>query len=253
MTSDYPFYCPNCSKKYIREISYNKHKLLCSSNKSMPIVDKLVVDLSRSEAIETCKTPSLLLQTVQELVKSNNVLKTEIAELKRQAHTQKKKIPIIDILNKNFTPTEDYIKYMNIEICRSDLETIFTHDLVIGIQEILQNQICLVENSECPLQAFEQKKNIIYGYIGDKWKQISIEDFNKIISKIKKNIMTEFKIWQDEHTSELYTEDFSIIYLKNVKKVMGGNITHDKLCKKFYNNLYQYMKTPLSSIEYEIS
>ena len=50
-----------------------------------------------------------------------------------------KKIPIIDILNKKFTPSEDYNEYLNIKICRSDLETIFAQDLVKGIQEIIQN------------------------------------------------------------------------------------------------------------------
>ena len=64
--------------------------------------------------------------------------------------------------------------------------------------------------------------------------------------------MNEFKKWQDENSDKLYTEDFSMIYLKNVKKVMGGNISQDKLSNKIYNNVFKLLKKPLSSIEYEI-
>ena len=69
---------------------------------------------------------------------------------------------------------------------------------------------------------------------------------------IIKSIMNEFKVWQDEHTDELYTEDFSLIYVKNVKKVMGGNTSHDKMCTKIYNNIYKFIKKPLNSVEYSI-
>ena len=51
--------------------------------------------------------------------------------------------------------------------------------------------------------------------------------------------MNEFKKWQDENSDKLYTEDFSMIYLKNVKKVKGGNISQDKLSNKIYNNVFK--------------
>ena len=115
----------------------------------LPIVNKLH-DLSGAIALEACRSPSILLQTVEALVKSNNILKIEIAELKKQSQIEKRKIPIIDILNKNFIPIEDYVKALTIEISKEDLEIIFTHGLIIGIQEILQNHICLIED-KCPI------------------------------------------------------------------------------------------------------
>lgn len=244
LSSRLPLCCPNCNKQYTRQACYDKHKLLCCNNISLDI---------SGVTIETCKKPSLLIQTVEELIKSNNILKTEIAELKRKAQTQKKKIPIIDILNKTYTQTEECVDYLDVKVCRTDLEVIFLHDLITGIQEIIQNQITSVEDTECPIQAFDQKENKIYGYtkkLG--WQLITKEIFSKIISKIIKSIMNEFKVWQDEHTDELYTEDFSLIYVKNVKKVMGGNTSHDKMCTKIYNNIYKFIKKPLNSVEYSI-
>jgi hypothetical protein len=212
-----------------------------------------IEDLSGSAAIKILRDQPTLLQTVEALVKSNNILKMEIANLKTHVRTQKKKIPIIDILNKNFTPTEDYNKFMDIQIDRANLEYIFTNDLVSGILEILKTQLDLIEEN-CPIQAFDQKDNKIYGFNEDnKWELISIENFDKIIFRITKNILTEFKVWQDEHKKELYSEDFSVIYLKNIKKVMGGNISRTTFNKKIYNNLYHCLKKTLTNIEYEIS
>ena len=250
MLVNLPLYCPNCSKKYTRQTCYDKHRLLCCNNVTS---SSTLLDTSGT-TIETYKSSSRLLQTVEALVRSNSVLKTEIAELKRQAQTQKRKIPIVDILNKKFTPTQDYHEYLNMQICRSDLEIIFDQDLVKGIGEIIKNQLSNIEDNDKPLQAFDKKENKIYGYTKTKkWELISRDNFSKIISKIIKNIMTEFKRWQDEHKHKLYTEDFSPIYLKNVKKVMGGNTSHEKICQKINNSLYQDLKKHLTSIEYSIS
>ena len=258
MKSDLQLTCSNCNKKYNSQIACTNHKLLCCNNLNapntpLPIVNKLQ-DLSGSMAIEACRSPSILLQTVEALVKSNNILKIEIAELKKQSQIEKRKIPIIDLLNKNFIPTEDYMKFLTVEISSENLEIIFTHGLIIGIQEILQNQICSIEDN-CPLQAFEQKNNKIYGYNeNQKWEQISLENFDKIILKLRKNIVDEFKKWQDEHESELYSDDFSTLYLDNVKKVMGPNLSQEGIHKKIYKNLYDYLKKNLTNvIEYEIT
>lgn len=251
-----PLYCSNCNKKYIKEGSYNKHKLLCCNNANMspiplPISNK-IEDLSGSAAIKILRDQPTILQTVEALVKSNNILKMEIANLKSHVCTQKRKIPIIDILNKNFTPTEDYNKFLDIQTCRANLEYIFTTDLVSGILEILKTQLDLIEENG-PLQAFDQKDNKIYGFNEDnQWELISIEKFDKILFRITKNILAEFKVWQEEHKKELYNEDFSTVYLKNVKKVMGGNMDRTTFNKKIYNYLYQCLKKTLTNIEYEI-
>lgn len=230
MLTNLPLFCPGCGRKYMRQSCYDKHKLLCYNTESSSIIS----------------------QTVKELVRSNNVLKTEIAELRRQSQKQKKKIPIIDLLKKNYTPTENYTEYLNIEIIRADLETIFANDLLYGIQEIIQNKCSNEDN--CPLQAFDVNENKIYGYTETQnWEIISKENFKEIILKIIKLIMGEFKRWQDEHIHELYTDSFSQIYFKNIQKVMSGNITNEKLCKKIHDNLYKSLKKPITNIEYLIS
>lgn len=247
MFEELSLYCPNCSKKYSRQKYYDKHILFCHKQEG---INMELLNSTEEETIETCRSPSLILQVVQELVKSNNILKTEIAELKKQNQKQSRKIPILDLLNKNFIPNQDY-DALDQEVTSDDLEIVFEHNLIEGIQEIFKRQ--LSDSSENnPIKAFDQKNNILYGYKDKKWNIITLDNFNKIILKITKDILSQFKQWQDEHEHEIYSENLSVIYLANLKKVIGGNMDQDKLNKKFYNNLYQYLKKNLSSIEYEI-
>ena len=53
----------------------------------------------------------------------------------------------------------------------------------------------------------------------------------------------------------LYTEEqTSIKYLEYVKKVMGGNMTIEKIQKSIHKKLYNYLKKNLQNIvEYEFS
>ena len=64
MSAKLAIYCQNCGKKYIRESAYDKHKLLCYN-----ITNKKNIDISENVTIDTCKSPSLLMQTQEELVK----------------------------------------------------------------------------------------------------------------------------------------------------------------------------------------
>lgn len=247
MFEELPLYCPNCSKKYSRQKCYDKHILFCRKQHG---INMDLLNSTEEETIESCRSPSLILQAMQELVKSNNILKTEIAELKKHNQNQRRKIPVIDLLNKNFIPSQNY-NALDIEVSSDDLEFIFEHNLIEGVQEILKTQFSN-SNENNPIKAFDQKNNLLYGYKDKNWNIITLDDFNKLISKIQKGIMNRFKEWQDDHEHEVYSENFSVIYLANLKKVIGGNIDQDKLNKKFYNNLYQYLKKNLSTIEYDI-
>ena len=249
-----PLKCKNCNKEYNRESSYNKHKLLCCDfSDNLPLIeDKLKKkNLSINEAIEICKVPSELMQSVQELIKSNKKLQFEINELKKaNKQYQNKKLIVIDWLNKNFKPPLNYKKFMdNLIINRKHLEMIFNSNLVLGIEEILQDYLSESNEKNIPFKSFTQKNNIMYAYNEEnKWEKLSSEDFNDIFKKISKGLLTEFTKWQTENEEKLYTEEFSVIYLQNVKKVLGGNTDIEKSQKQIYKNFYQYLKTDFQTI-----
>lgn len=227
-----PLLCPTCGKQYTRETPYNKHKLLC-------------------QILNGSSNQSLQLQTLEELVKSNNKLKVEVAELKKQSKVQKKKIPLLELLEKNYKPTKNYYELLDIIITSDNLENIFQSNIVSALPEIIQNR-CSIEDI-CPLQAFDSRENILYGYSDSKWEEITKNNFDQIIFKIIKSAIIEFKNWENLHKNELHTDNFSQIYFKNISKIMVGNLSNREICRKIYNGLYKLLKKPITNIEYSIS
>ena len=246
--------CLICNKTYNRESAYNKHKLLCcdSSNNLPQLEDKLKRDLPINEAINICKEPSEIVQCLQALIKSNHKLQNDVEELKKNIRQyQNKKIVVIEWLNKNYKPPNNYRKFMkNLVINRTHLEIIFNSNFVLGIEDILHDYLSNCVEKNIPFKSFTQKHNILYAFTETKeWERLSPEDFNNILFRISKDLLTEFTKWQSENEDKLYnSEDFSTIYLQNVKKVLGGNKDIEKSQKHIYRNLYQYLKTDFQTI-----
>jgi len=256
--------CKNCNKKYYREAAYNKHKLLCIEGESneTPLLNSINnngSDIKFEDLISKRISSQNLEKIVIELIKSNNQLKNDVNELKKWVQVKKKKINILEWLNDTLSKTDEYLpienykEYLsNIVITRKHLECIFNSDLTIAIQEIIENYIkekSLLSKRCVPFQSFNQKDNTIYIYTeNSKWKILSRETFNKIIFPISQKILEEFSKWKQENEDKLYTDDFSTIVIQNQKKVIGGDISFEKLQDKMYKNLYKYLKKNLQNI-----
>jgi hypothetical protein len=272
--------CKNCNKEYNRQSAYDKHKLRCiggavaTLTPQTPQTTLNVCEDKRSDCIEgavatlTPQTPQPqttlnicgglgglpLRDIVMELVKSNQKLRKDVEELKKYMQAKKKKINIVDWLNENYKPAVNYKEFISkLCITRSHLEIVFKSNIIDGIQEILEEFMSNQEKNENnPFKSFDIRDNVIYVYNEEsKWEILSSTEYTNMISIISKNIMTEFKKWQDENEHQLYAEDFSVIYVQNVKKVMGGDMPIDKQRGKIHRNLYKYLKMNLqNTVEY---
>ena len=236
------FNCTFCSKVYTKEQSYNKHKLICEilSNGGENNFDQNYKNLG-------IQNLSLL---VIELVKSNDKLQKDILELKNWVQIKKEKLRVIDWLNENYIINQNFNEFLSrIEITPSDLKIIFNSNFIIGASEILQYIISQnkIREFDIPLKSFDQKDNLIYVF-KEKWEILSQEDFEKIFDCISKGILIEFKKWQEENNYRLYSEDFSSVYIENLKKIMGGGETFEKQKKIIHKNLYKYLKINLQKI-----
>ena len=233
------FRCPYCKREYIQKQGcYDKHKIVCE-----------IINTDKDNKTLGLNQMSLL---VIELVKSNNKLQKEVVELKKWIQTKKQKFNVSEWLNNNYVPSINFNKFLKeIEIGREELEIIFKSNNIQGITEILQN-IIETRNSDL-FKSFDQKENTIYVF-KEKWEILSTRDFDELFSLLWKKILHEFKIWQDENESILYTEKFSIIYINNVKKIMGGKESFEKQKSLIHRNLYKFLKQNIESIvEYEFS
>lgn len=226
--------CKNCSKVYLRESAFQKHKLVCI---------KSAVDIDNLN----------LKDLVLELVKKNQKLENDILELQRWVNTKKKKIVIVDWLNENIKPNFIFSEFIqNIKIDQYELDIIFENNIIDGIVEIINNYLQRCE--VYPIKAFEQKDNTLYVYTQTGWKLLTNDDYVTIISNIYKKIMTAFKCWQDKNESRLYTSEFSEKYVKYVKKIMGGDIPIERQRAKIHRNIYKSIKLDLNNtIEYEFT
>lgn len=234
--------CFICDKEYINSVAFEKHKLYCQI-----INDKY----DEEKKIDTKNLTHLVCY----LLKNNLKLENELNELKKWVQAKKKKFAVLDWLNETYFPNNNIDVWLkDININRSHLEYLFKNNYTEGILNVMRDYLPLSEENYLPLKSFDQKDNTIFVYKNNKWIVLEYLEFEKIIQLISKKIIGEFKKWQDENEDKLYSDDFSTIYIENVKKIMGGKHTVDQQNNIIHKNLYKLLKMNLKNIiQYEFS
>jgi hypothetical protein len=209
--------CCFCQKVYINNTSFEKHKLLCQIKH-----DKY----DEEKKIDT-----------------------------KNLTTKKKKFAVLDWLNESYFPSQDIDKWKNsVTVNRLHLNYLFKNNYTDGVLNIIKDYLPLSDENYLPLKSFDQKDNTIFIYQKSKWIVLEHSEFEKIVQIISKKIITEFKNWQDENEDKLYNDDFSVIYIENVRKIMGGKHSVEQQNNIIHRNLYKYLKMNLKNIiQYEFS
>lgn len=240
------FVCVECGKEYRRESEFKKHKILCKS------INENDIENNKELTYTEWNHPEELRDLLKEIIKMINILKRDVDGLKKNLQIKKKKINILDWLQENKKCNISYNDLFNgIQITREHLKLVFRTDIVETIREILEDLIKKERENNSdriPIISFDIKENEIFVFTDEKkWKQLGMEEFNNLVKPIFKQIIQEFKNWQDENEEKLCLDDFSNLYLEYVKKVMGGNLSIDKQLKKVQKNLYNFIKINLQN------
>ena len=252
------YQCKYCNKIYIRKYAYNNHFEKCKFYKSRCSIIKEDNDKFLNNINETNinLSNSTIYKMLIDLTNKYDKLQKDYDELKKFVETNKKKVDIITYLNNNFNfdnyDFNDFIKSIN--ITSEDLEIIFKKDYLDGIVSIILNKINILENN-VPLKGFSTKENILYIYLKSlkSWIQIPSEELQKTIKYFSKNILNEFGKWESETKKTMRPDDFSEIYILNMKKVLGGNYDSKNLNNLLKSRLYKNIKINVKSISsYEI-
>lgn len=252
------YQCKYCNKIYIRKYAYNNHFEKCKFYKSQCSIIKEDNDKFLNNINETNinLSNSTIYKMLIDLTNKYDKLQKDYDELKKFVETNKKKVDIITYLNNNFNfdnyDFNDFIKSIN--VTSEDLEIIFKKDYLDGIVSIILNKINILENN-VPLRAFSTKENILYIYLNSlkSWIQMSNEELQKTIKYFSKNILNEFSRWESETKKTMKPDDFSEIYILNMKKVLGGNYDSKNLNNLIKTRLYKNIKINVKSISsYEI-
>lgn len=233
--------CKNCGKKYKSFSNLIKHEEKATCFKFTDREDKLK---DNSRDLEFLTDSSKLYQIINGLIESNNKLKKELTNLKQLQSRKNKKIKIEELLDLNFKSNHNLIlqNFYDITIDLFALENKSIHDYLIEIiLELNENNVVL--------RSVNIKKNKIFRFENN-WKEITDDDWNKILSKIQKNIMSQFINWQnilnfdDSRQSEKY--------LELAMKINSVNINSDTFKNRLIKHLFENLVQSIETIQYEI-
>ena len=244
--------CPHCERTYQRKVYFDRHIGVC----------QLLAKSKRERVLEIEEeedTPSVrdLYLAVMEMTEKYSQLEKKMAELSKYVSTKKEKLNILDWLNANYNSrATDYKTWFNaIQVRDEDLAELFQTDYVGGVRAMLQRLLPL-EDETRPLRAFVGKENTYYMYTEaeNRWEIMDSETFTQLMYLFDKQFMRAFVQWQNENKHRMQLEDFSEIYAKNVKKIMGGNNSREQLYLRIKREVYAYLRVALPTpIEFEIT
>lgn len=264
------YICTYCNKSYIRKSAFNNHQLKCEliricnnvKSKSTHGSDEDDRDQHDNDEHDTgeelqIKFNGSMNDMYKLLINLNNKLEkveADYNEIKKYVNITKNKIDIIEYLNKNYDCGDfDFIKFLNsIEVTNSELEKVFEKDYVDGIFQILTDFIENIKhNNEIPIKAFNNKE-VIYAYINlndstYKWDVIGEDIIKSIYKYFNKKLLPLFLNWKEINQKQLHPDEYTFIYVKNMKRVLGTNFEKKNINVMLKNKLYKYLKVNLKN------
>ena len=223
--------CKYCKKSYINQKSYNKHMLLC-----------MEVDNAKNNEFDIVPSQNKIYKMVKQLIYENEELKKKVKRLENKMFQKKKKINIIEWLNKQGNEV-DHNVYKNYELffknikLNDSLQHIIHNSYIDGYFIIIK--YLLKENI---LIAWKQKKKIYY--YNDSWYVFKISDLSNLTNKIQRNLISELFEKKDNISNDSFIDINS--------NILGGekrDLKNMKLYKKIWEYLYEDIEKQL---EYKI-
>ena len=253
--------CTYCNKIYKRQHAFNNHLAKCKLNKNIKIVssndNNYKMQYNKNISNET------IFNMLLDLNNKYEKLQADYDELKKHTNIVKNKISILDYLNNNYQNLSlDFIEFTKlISIGLEEINIIFKKDYIEGILEIIINNINNINNitdktntknniNILPIKAFNQKENNLYIYLKNIncWKLMEANEFNNFVRYFNKNILNIFARWNENAKLTLNNEDYSDLYVVNMKKVIGGNFEKKNVNNILKNKLYKHLKCDLKKV-----
>ena len=257
------FSCSNCDKVYKRISAYQKHYSICS------IIRRRSCDGDGGDGEDYDKLSSLSKEEMgcilKDILIKYQILEKKVNELSACVSIKKKKIDVIEWLNANKKISIsaggnrlfDFATWISqLKITRNHLEYLFDQSFVkLPSYIILQSKEKEKEKERekedyYPICAFTHKDGSLYVYNDDvsSWAHITDDQLKSLISVIRVQINSEFKLWQDEHKEVILKDDtYRDIYLNNISKVMYTTYkTDEELSAKIQRDLYSNLKISIS-------
>ena len=262
--------CSYCKKNYVRKSAFNNHKLNCQFIRICNNV-KTIKDQNEFEVIDqnnelSIKFDGSINDMYKLLINMNNKfekLQTDYNEIKKYVNITKNKIDIIEYLNKNYNSNNlDFIQFLNsIEITNTHLQIVFENDYIDGIFKIIVDYIDQIKDTiNLPIKAFDNKEGIIYIYLNNdnihyfgkeklyNWNVLNEELIKLVLKYFNTKLLPLFQKWKLLNENKFDPDNFTMIYVKNMKTVLGTNYQKKNKNIMLQNKLYKYLKVNLKNI-----
>ena len=257
--------CDYCNKEYIRKSNYNTHLNSCKLYNYCRARNNFCNGNGNAE-LEIDKMDITTENIFKMLIILHNKyekLEADYSELKKFVNVTKNKIDILEYLNQNCASQFEnncFDTFMNAMIIDNDcLDFVFKKDYIEGVYDIIVSNIQRIKDKSfnIPIKCFNQKDGILYiferGTVergSGSWIIMDGEYFKKLIKHIDKKLLMLFLEWKLHMESTLDAETYSDIYIKNMKKVIGGNFVkkHTNLSMIIKNKLYKHLRVDIKNI-----
>jgi len=177
------------------------------------------------------------------LVETNKRMDMRIKKLEALMYKEKKKINVLEWLNKNRMNSITYSRFLdNIEIGEYELETIYEYGIIEGITKLLKENLNLME--EKPIICFEMKSYMVYVKCEEGWEKLESDEFKKNICYLQRKILTEFR--NKNSIEKLKTDREHNIYNKRLRKICNSNFSIK--INEIRNNIYRSTKVNINKI-----
>jgi len=200
------------------------------------------VDNAKNNEFDIVPSQNKIYKMVKQLIYENEELKKKVKRLENKMFQKKKKINIIEWLNKQGNEV-DHNVYKNYELffknikLNDSLQHIIHNSYIDGYFIIIK--YLLKENI---LIAWKQKKEIYY--YNDSWYVFKISDLSNLTNKIQRNLISELFEKKDNISNDSFIDINS--------NILGGekrDLKNMKIYKKIWEYLYEDIEKQL---EYKI-
>ena len=249
--------CPHCTRGFKRDCAFDRHVAVCSfmsrSARKRKQDDKVA---------EVMPTMEDMFTIVLEMKAKQSHLERKVEELSKWVETKKRKLDVLDWLQQHRPMTAlsfpAWVATLEARVTRKHLELIFTNDYIQGVGLIIKELLPPTQGAlgdERPITGFNVNDTILYIYSAHgAWEIMPDELFSSLTNAIYRGILEQLMQWQQENRWRIHQEAYTTIYAANIKKVMGGNLTHVYMNGRIRRDLYNLLKVNVRTItEVELS
>jgi hypothetical protein len=254
------YQCNYCNRKYKRKLNYDKHILVCN------ILSKTPSEKIHQKEQDDLPTMREMYVIIQTLLEKQEKMEKQIEKMSSWVNNNRKKINVIEWLNINYILEMDFSEWiLKLHITEDDMELVFNLGFIEGmkciVNRFIDNGIRVgvevgvsgnYDNSVIPIKAFEQKEDTLFIYSkcnnNSNWEIMQQNEFEKLFNTITKGLVEKLKIWQDKNKYRLFQNGFTEIYIENVKKITGGDLSREQQIHKIRHYIYNRLKINIKQL-----